>query len=349
MPSGDAETRKIDLHSHFFPARARELLKEGVGRIRIANPDNMGRVFLYDSYTGHALTYFSEGSPHVDLEQRIRSMDHYGIELQVVSVSPPNVDVIPDADSASKLARVINDGLAEAAQKYKGRFMALATLPMTNAGAAIDEAKRASKDLGMRGALLSSNVNKLFYDQMAEIEAVFRTLQELGMFAFIHPTEPVTWAQVGEDYNLNLIYAWPFDTTVSAARIAFSGLLQRLPNLRIVLAHGGGMIPFYEGRLKMLAQDLRGRGKERTFAVKDPVGELKKYYYDAAVFSPASVRLLVDFAGSDRVIFGSDYPFGPEGGNACYGQGLTAIEVSLESREKDKVLSQNAAQLLGLA
>ncbi|MFQ1021421.1 amidohydrolase family protein [Tardisphaera saccharovorans] len=343
-----SDVRRVDLHSHFFPARTRDLLREGIGRIRLAQPDSVGRVFLYDSESGHALTYFSQGSAHVDLEQRLRAMDAYGIGMQVISVSPPNVDVIPDEESASRLARAINDGLAEAASKYPDKFMALATLPMCSPEAAIDEAKRVSRDLGVKGALISSNANKTFYDQRKGYEDVFRTLQDLGMFVFIHPTEPAAWDRVGEDYNLNLIYAWPFDTTLSAARLAFSGLLQRLPKLRVVLAHGGGMIPFYAGRLSMLGHDMRGGGKERGFAVRDPLGELKRYYYDAAVFSANSVRLLVNFAGADHVIFGTDYPFGPEGGNACYDEELRAIEEAVDLQDRDKVLWRNAAGLLGL-
>jgi len=98
----------------------------------------------------------------------------------------------------------------------------------------------------------------------------------------------------------------------------------------------------------MLGKNMRGRGKEKRFIAQDLLGELKRYYYDAAVFSSSSIKLLASFDGADHVIFGTDYPFGPENGNACYDEELKAIDAGFDPQEEDKVLWEDAAELLGL-
>ncbi|MFP3220147.1 MAG: amidohydrolase family protein [Candidatus Marsarchaeota archaeon] len=337
---------KFDAHTHYFPLEARELLKKGVGHVRLAPPDEFGRTFLYDSETGHLLTYFSEASAHVDLEARLKEMDSWGVALQVLSVSPPNVDLL-SGDEAVALARAINDGLARAASRAPDRLEAFATLPITDPSEAEEEAKRVSGDLGIKGILLSSNAAKAFYDQDQRYWRLFRVLRDLNMVVMIHPTEPVTWRQVGEDYNLNLLYAWPFDTTISAARLVFSGLVGGLPGLKVVLSHGGGMIPYYAGRLLMLGNDFRGNKGEKRFDPRQALKDLKGLYYDAAVFSAASVRLLIDFAGADHVLFGTDYPFGPGRGSACYAEAIEAVERATTSEERERIYRKNLQALIG--
>ena len=165
---------------------------------------------------------------------------------------------------------------------------------------------------------------------------------------FIHPTEPVTGKQIGQDYKLILIFGSPFDTTLCVSRLIFSGLLERYPDLKIIAAHGGGMVPFFAGRIDMLAKVAAGGG--RRIRVEKPAEAFKKLYYDAAFFSADSLELLAKFSGPEQIVYASDYPFGQDLGKNCYKQSIAMMEkAQLDSESKDKIYGQNVMSLLHIA
>jgi len=179
---------------------------------------------------------------------------------------------------------------------------------MNDPDLAVDEIKRTLGDLGFKGIVISSNTHGAFYDG-PQYDEVFRTLERYGYPVFIHPTNPVASKQIGQDYKLTLIYGWPFDTTLCISRLAFSGMLDKFPNLKVIAGHGGGMVPFFAGRINMLARVAAGKGKR--IVPDDPVKPFKSLYYDDAFFDPVSLELLVKFAGANHVVYASDYPLAP--------------------------------------
>lgn len=335
--------KRVDFQCHIFPREFIKSIKSSKGQLRLVGPDERGRHMIVDSKTDSALTYFREGTSFVDPEKHLVDMDAFGIDTQVISVNPPGVDRVTDPKEALGLSRIINDELSKLVESYPGRFAALATIPMNDSEVAVDEIKRTINDLGFHGIIVSSNTCGRFYDA-ASYDKVYDLLQRYDVPMFVHPGEPVVQQSMQSDYNLPLVFGWPFDTTLSVSRIALSGVLSRFPKLRVVAAHGGGMIPFYGGRLDMLLQDMRGTGK---LPAKDSMEMLKRVYYEAAVFNQKSIELLVTFAGEDRVVYGSDYPFGRDEGRACYAVSLDIMNrLDVKDEVKKKIFSANALKLL---
>ena len=338
---------RIDIQCHLFPRSfIKELSKPG-SQLRVADPDPSGRRVILDSRTGDEVTYFIEDSTYVDPQKHIKDMDDYGIDIQVLSLPPPGVDRLADPKEASRLSRLINDELAGVVQKYPDRFAGLATIPLNDPTLALDEIKRSIEDLGFKGIVISSNTLGHFYDS-AEFDPVFSALERYGRPVFMHPTEPVTARSIGQDYKLTLIYGWPFDTTLSISRLALSGTLERFPGLKLIAAHGGGMVPFFQARIAMLARVAAGKGK--GIVPKDPVAPFsKQLYYDAAFFDPTSLELLVKFAGAERVLYASDYPFGQNLGRNCYDASIKMMEdARLDPADKEKIYSGNLQKMMKL-
>ncbi|BBD72161.1 hypothetical protein HS1genome_0550 [Sulfodiicoccus acidiphilus] len=225
-----------DVHCHIFPRRYIKELSS-LHEIGISPPDSLGRNILYDKETKQTLTYFIEGTPHVDVNKHLEDMREFGIEKQFLSVSPPHLDKIKEPRRALQLSQAINDGLSEIVDVDREHLSALATLPTTDLSLAMDELRRIIK-LGLPGVALPSNTAKRFYDE--GYDDLFKEISSKGLLLFIHPTEPVVWDRLGEDYNLALLYGWPFDTTLSVARLVFSGTIARYPGLKVVVSHGGG-------------------------------------------------------------------------------------------------------------
>lgn len=335
--------KRVDFQCHIFPRGFVRSVASSKGQLRVVGPDEMGRHVIVDSMTNTVLTYYREGTSFVDLGKHLADMDAFGIDMQVLSVNPPGVDRIVDPKEALRLSRIINDGLSKLVESHPRRFVALATIPMNDPEVAVDEIKRAVCDLGFPGIIVASNTCGRFYDA-ASYDKVYDALQRYDVPVFIHPGEAVVQQSMQLDYNLPLVFGWPFDTTISVSRIAFSGVLGRFPRLKVVAAHGGGMIPFYSGRLDMLLHDMRGSGRP---PVKDSTEMLRRVYYEAAVFNSKSIELLVSFAGEDRVVYGSDYPFGRNEGRACYEASLNAMNrLDVDGEVKEKIFSMNALKLL---
>lgn len=327
----------LDIESHIFPDKFVHELINSKEQLRVVGPDDLGRMGIIDSFTGLMLTYFRPGTPFTDLELRLNDMRRYAIDTQVLSINPPGIDRILNREESYRLCRVINDSLAEIVSSHPSSFMGLASIPFNDPELAVDEIKRSIKDLGLRGLVIPSNTLSKFYDSN-EFDIIFSTAEALGVPLFMHPTQPVAWKDIGPDYNLSLIYGWPFDTTLSLARLAFSGALKRFPNLNIIAAHGGGMIPFFIKRAEMLINDTRGTGK----LPNETAINIKNLYFDTAIFYTPSIELLLKFAGDDHIIFGTDYPFGSDN----YQVGVNTIHELKNKLVEEKIFSKNLESLL---
>ena len=333
----------IDVQCHIFPQAFIKELTRPSCPLSVNPPDKNGRCVVYDRATGDELSYFVENSPHTDAARHLEDMEKYGVSAQILSLPPPSVDKA-DATYALRLSRLINDDLASLVAKHKGKFLGLASIPMQDPKLAEEEIDRAINDLGLSGSVISSNTAGNFYDSPEYVD-VFRRFEKYNAPVFIHPTNSVAWKQIGQDYKLGLIYGWPFDTTLSVSRLVFSGLYDKVPNLKLIAAHGGGMIPFFAGRIDMLSKVAAGGGK--PIVVNDSVSVYRrKVYYDTAIFNSDSIDLLVKFAGAENVLYASDYPFGQNFGRDCYEKANRSIEqLDVSEDVKQGILWKNAARL----
>lgn len=277
-----------------------------------------------------------------DLDGRLESLERRKIDLQLISPSPRTISgegyVI-----GTEVARLMNRETANLVKRGGGRLGGMGVLPLGEPAKAADEIRRAVGEYGFRGACLPTSAAGEPLD-LPEFASVWDTLEELGLLVFMHATTAITRETLG-DYTLNTVIAWPTEVTIAASRLIFSGVLERHPRLNLVLSHGGGTLPFLGGRLDLAYHAPRHEANPacRANITKPPSHYLRQLYYDTMVASPASLRMLIDLVGADRVMFGTDFPY--EIGDAEGAITLPTL-AQVPSAQREKILGQNACDIL---
>jgi aminocarboxymuconate-semialdehyde decarboxylase len=297
-----------------------------------------------------------------DIEHRVAMLrERFKDVQQVLTLGLPSPELLGDAAHSPEFARVANDGMAEMCRKWPKEFPAfVASLPMNNPRAAVEEMDRAINRLGARGVQIITSVAGRPLDD-AEFFPVFeRATDHHDVPIWMHPARPAARADyAGEPkskYEIWQVLGWPFETSVAMARMVFSGLFDKLPKLRIVTHHCGGMIPFFAGRAETLWAQLGSRSADGDEAevlkrLKKPPIEYFKMFYGDTVLGGAAAPLAcgLAFFGADRVVFASDCPFDPEGGPMFIREGIRSIEeLGLPEGDKRKIYFGNAMGLLKL-
>ncbi|WP_233146099.1 amidohydrolase family protein [Pigmentiphaga sp. NML080357] len=296
-----------------------------------------------------------------DVPLRIEMMKRFGNYQQVISLSQPSADNVVGPDESPALARLGNDGLAELVDRHPRYFPAfVASLPLNNIEAALEEFDRAVLKLGAAGIQIESNVQGVALDHPR-----FLPLFERAVFhdvpIWLHPHRGSRFADYPTEdksrFEIWQVLGWPYETSAAMARLVFSGLLKRLPGLKIITHHLGGMIPYFEGRIGTLWDQIGVRTADEDLGyIKDmlgtrPVDCFRQFYGDTAVGGSASaIRCGLDFFGGDQVLFASDCPFDPEGGPGFIRDTLRAIRsLALPPDIHRKICYDNMAGLIGLA
>ena len=323
----------IDFHNHFYPPEYLEALRTGPTAVQVWTDDDGNPVLGYPGDYNVAV------QGHRDIAYRDDVLKREGVDMQVLTFTTPGTHVETPARAVA-LARLVNDAFAAVVRTRGNRFTALATLPLNDPAAAAAELERAVTQLGFRGAMLFSNANGVALAH-ARFESLYQAADRLGAVLYIHPTNPVG-VEAMTEYWLMPLVGFLFDTTLAAAQLVFSGVVERFPRIRWVLGHLGGAIPYLAERLD--------RGYEafpecRAHIRAAPSVYLKRFYYDTVNFDPKALRLAVDFAGARQILAGSDYPH-RIGSLRSMRESLSRLDVSAEDR--GLILGGNAARLLGL-
>jgi aminocarboxymuconate-semialdehyde decarboxylase len=216
----------------------------------------------------------------------------------------------------------------------------MATLPMQAPKLAAEELRHAVTVLGMRGAQIGSNIAGRNLDD-PELEPVWSVAAELDAFILVHPNNVAGADRLSSYYLTNLI-GNPLDTTIAAACLVFSGVLERYPSLKFCLAHGGGFVPYQAGRL---VHGWHVRAEPKKKLTRPPTDSLKRFYFDTIVHSKDALEFLVGSAGADRVLLGSDYPFDMGMSDAV----LTVRALPVGPAEQNAILGETAQAMLGPA
>jgi aminocarboxymuconate-semialdehyde decarboxylase len=325
-------TGTIDIHAHFVPEEYLRLIEaEGEPYGLRLRPGPNGPLIAVGQIAIGPIT------PHYhDLDLRLKAMDARGVTVHALSLMPPMV-YWADSTLALRLARLVNDAMAEASRAHPNRFVALATLPLQDPEAAVAEVERAVTELNCRGIYLGTNVRgKELTDPF--FVPVFERIHALRVPIFLHPLN-VIGAQRLTNYYLHNLLGNPFDTAVAAANLIFSGLLDRFPKLQICLPHAGGALPYLIGRL-----NHGWKVRQECKALKRPSSYLRRFTYDTISHAPESLDYLIKLVGVDRVMMGSDYCF--DMGYELPVKAVTALKLSRADQEK--ILRGNAARLLRL-
>jgi aminocarboxymuconate-semialdehyde decarboxylase len=322
----------IDFHNHFYPAAYLDALRSGRSRVQVTIDDE-GNPRLH--YPGD---YNIAVRGHRDIAYRTGVMEELGV-TQLLSLTTPGTHVEEPAMAAT-LARLVNDGFAEIVADHKGRFLAMATLPLCDPDASARELERASRQLHFAGAMVFSNINGVALSD-PRFRPVWEMANDLGAVIHIHPTSPVG-VEAMKEYWLMPLVGFPLDTTLAAASLVFSGVVDRFPRIRWVLGHLGGAIPYLVERLD---RGFHAFAECRANIDRPPSDYLKEFYYDSVSFDVRALQLAIDFAGADHIVAGSDYPH-QIGSLPKMLSSINALAIS--DTERAAILGGNAARLLSL-
>jgi aminocarboxymuconate-semialdehyde decarboxylase len=322
----------IDIHAHGVPRQFLEdVRRSGLAGVTVEHSD------------GRYLVTFPGGEPlrpvagnMLAFSERLAWLDEQGMRQQLIG---PWLDVhgqqLP-AHHGQEWVRKLNDAMAEAVAGSHGRLRAHATLHLADAAAAATELERAATDLGMTGCMIPTHLPE---GDLAEsrYDALWEAAQSLGIPIVLHPpTVAPSNCLFGSEPGFRMIFGRLIDTTVTAARLILAGVPARFPELRLVLVHGGGFLPYQTGRF------------DREGAVDGalPSDQVRRFYYDTVLLSAPALRLLLELAGTGRVVIGSDYGAAPEERPSPR---LTATldELGPDEDTRRKVLWETAAALFG--
>jgi aminocarboxymuconate-semialdehyde decarboxylase len=276
---------------------------------------------------------------HRDLAYREEVLDEHGVAMQLLTLTTPGTHVESPA-TAARLASLVNDEFREAIEMRGDRFTALATLPLNDPPAALREFERATNELGLRGAMLFSNINGVALSD-ARYWPIYEAANDREAVLYIHPAHPVN-VDMMQEYWLMPLVGFLFDTTLAAASLVFSGVAERYPRIRWALCHLGGAIPYLAERLD---RGFHAFKDCRVHIDRPPSTYLKRFYYDTVNFNQGALKLAIDFAGADHILAGSDYPHQI----GSIPSMLDAIgKLPVTDQQRAGIYGLNAARLLGL-
>src|SRR6266571_7699640 len=290
-------TRKFDLHTHYYPPIYFEKIRELPSEFSFDKSPSGQTIITY-----RGARFFGVTPPMTDVSKRLEDMDRVRIDVEVVSLSTPNV-FFADAHHQTEIARMVNDAYAELIAKHPTRFKAFASIPMDDRDAALKELHRAMDELKMNGVILLSNIGGKPLTS-PEYRPFFAEANRLKLCILLHPMLPANTDPFRE-YVLGPIVGFMFDTTLAVARMCYDGMLRDFPDIRWIVAHLGGAVPYLMERMDNGWRDF---AECRTKIDELPSVYLKRLYYDTVSFSAPSLRLARELVGADHLVMGSDYP-----------------------------------------
>ncbi|MFC1905474.1 amidohydrolase family protein [Chloroflexota bacterium] len=292
-----------------------------------------------------------------DMEQRFRIMDKYEGLMQVLTLNPPPSHEIANSKKAVDLSKLANDEMAELVLKYPDRFAtAVASIPMNNIDAALEEIDRAINSLQFKGIMIFTSVNGKPLD-LPEFMPLFEKMARYNLPIFMHPRRP---ADEYPDYKteakslhrIHGIFGYPYETSVAMTRLVYCGIFEKYPGLKIITHHCGGMIPFFEQRLLQFygLHELRRAGEFKERLPKPVLDYFKLFYNDTALYGAKPALMCgYEFFGADHMLFGTDMPHDGQLGDRSIRETINAVEkMEISDLEKQKIFEINAKKLFCL-
>jgi len=282
----------IDVHAHFFPKSFIDLLQK-----RNMLREESGRVMVkWGSKRSVAMR-----REHFDLGIRLKELEKRNFAtMEILSISIPFIHFL-SIDEQVKIARSINNEMAEISRKYPSKFRCLGILPLGDEEVMMEEAERSSEELGLVGFIFGTGIGQR---SLADYGEALKALSKINKPIFIHPGTLPLDSILEEPARVGSLVSYIFETTYVISRLVLEGLLN-WTNMKVIVPHGGGFIPYQVGRIDLGFTGATGQTGTRS----KPSEIFKKLYYDTVVYTEDSLNLLLRFAGKDNVIFGSDYPY----------------------------------------
>lgn len=327
-PENAHQPPMIDFHAHFLDEQVLELAQ---------------RHSVLTGFGANPLRKPPIGWPSVFVKmmsapQQIEDMERRGVNLHVITASTVISPLAwAEGPRALDLNRRLNDLIAEWVARFPGRFVGSFTLPLQAMDLAMAELERATRQLGLRVANLPSNVGGAYLGE-PRFHSLWSSIRELGVTAFVHPDgvkdgwfqKYAMWNSIGQS----------IEETRFMTSMIYEGVLDRFPGLKLVVAHGGGYMPHYMGRLD---RNVTDKPETAMNISRKPSAYLRDFYYDSCVYDPTTLAALIQRVGADRIVLGSDYPVGdPEPTR------LLGLADALPNSERSMIAGGTAARLLGV-
>jgi len=314
---------KIDIYNHVMPMRYLEMMKQHSKDQGIVKRMSNLRMLW-------------------DIEARVDMLDTKFPEVQqIITLGLPSPELLGGPELSPELARIANDGMAEMVRKWPKKFPHfIASLPMNNVPAALEEMDRAVKKLEARGVQICTNVAGRPLDEPEYFPVFEHATKKHDIPIWMHPARPGTRADYLNEpkskYEIWQVLGWPYETSVAMAHMVFGGLFDRHPGFKLITHHMGGMIPYFEGRVGPGWDQLGTRTSDEDYTVitkemkrkgRRPVDYFRNFYADTALFGALeATKCGLAFFGVDKTLFASDAPFDPEGGRMYIRETLKVIE-----------------------
>ena len=317
--------RTIDIHAHISPQGFMDAMNAG--------EDWHG--ITAEAVPAHRHNPRTTWTP----DERLADMDSLGVDVQVLSTNAVLYSYDKDPEAATAMARDCNDYVSQLTVDHPDRFAGLATLPLQDIPASIDEIERCVTQLGLKGAMIGDHVNGRTFDD-PKFMPFWKACEELGAMILIHQGGPTIVSPRSNKYHLPNTIGNLADRAVTYAAFVYGGVMDTCPDLRICLSHGGGYTCFGIGRMD---RGWQVRPEARGNISQPPSAYLDRFYYDTITHSEEALRYIIDRVGVDRVLFGTDWPY-----DMCLDWPVSWIMglESLSSEEKEQILWRNLEGLL---
>jgi aminocarboxymuconate-semialdehyde decarboxylase len=323
----------IDVHNHYYPPEFIDAIRKGPSVLTIEEDAEGNPVFVSPGDKNFAVR------GHRDIVYRQDVIAQAGVDMQVITLTCPGT-TMETPERSAYLASLVNDCLARIKSDRPKHFTSLATLPLNDPKASVRELDRA-RSLGFAGALIFGSVNRVaLHDE--RYWPLWERASETGSIMHIHPNFP-PGVEAMQEYWLMPLVGFMFDTTLAAAGLVFSGMVERFPGIKWILGHLGGAVPYIVERFD---RGFEAYPECRVNISRHPSEYLKTFYYDTVNFNPKALQLAVDFAGASQLLAGSDYPH-LISSMAKMKESINAMPIS--AAEKGMILGGNAERLYGLA
>lgn len=318
----------IDIHGHINLGKAREIMaaKQPV------KPRQGGASGLTDKSRAPILT---------DVDARIADMDGMGVDMMLLTPSPPNGFYRASEAVGGEVARATNDEVAKISRDHADRFMACGNVALQHVAQSCAELTRGMRELGLKGMRISTNIARAELGDR-RFDPFWARAEQDGALIMLHPqgfSEPERL----ESYFMTNAVGQPLETTLALSQMIFGGVFERFPNLKLCAAHGGGYFPFYLGRFE---QAYRERKECRQHISKSPAEFVRNIWFDTVVFRPDAIGYLAGVVGADRVMMGTDSPYDMGEKDPV---GLVKAVATLSDAAKTDILGGTAAKLLGVS
>jgi aminocarboxymuconate-semialdehyde decarboxylase len=323
---------KFDLHTHFYTEAFFQTIRDLPSEFAFGTSSSGQTIITY-----RGARFFGVTPAMTDVLKRIEDMDRVGIDVEVVSLSTPNV-FFTGPQHQPAVATMINDSYAELIARHPKRFKGFASIPMDAPDEALKELHRAIDNLKLNGVILLSNIGGKPLTS-PEYRPFFEEANRMKLCIFLHPMLPAN-SDAFQEYVLGPIIGFPFDTSLAVARMCYDGMFEELPDIRWIIGHLGGAIPYLMERMD---NGFRDFADCRVKIDKLPSVYLKRLYYDTVSFSPHTLQMVRNMVGADHMVMGSDYPHLL----GSIDRAVSSIEdLDISSEEKKQIFSGTALNIL---